>query len=605
MEHVFFTTTIHLSSWPYKKVKNDPPEQHRQDEAIAKMHRFCHEIYSVPVTWIVSWGAMKKYGTLLRGYCTKYGDEVGIMEYGIYPKNILEGETEPCQEWVEELGLTRPDEFISSEPELVGTESWNDMPYEKQKRCISYLKKQYEEELGVPVTTFAVPFINADTIRVFHEVGITCSWAYNWNYFCEGINNKGCPFSPFYPGTQNHNVPEQNREECKTLAVHWGMSPYCLLYGSDTKSRRDASWCLNSMELTNRSMGLNQSDYDRRLIAERVSQAAYNPYVHLPVQLEAVWMDEEDISGCGRHEQFPSFNPHCTENFYKQIEECLRLGAQPVTHREFAEWHQKNIGDTAEMVTYSEDVTGGAVGNGKDSVAEPFLIYSDKTRQYWFSRAYGINYIRKYEYDRIQPNRHGEYPFFREPQVYLKTKHGIVLRTGIHIADGRAYYAASGLSFTAYEDVPDYAGAVWSLNLPEEVAEQDLQMQGIKRLKLIREKNAALFFADFQEGENELLLWSDVPAQFVRVARKERVGRRYEIWIENTGNEMRFARLHEVIDRNLRIGGFWWDGIYYHSIYAFDSAWYDYQTGEFSFGACYPRTFHLNRGYTRLSLELL
>ena len=281
------------------------------------------------------------------------------------------------------------------------------------------------------------------------------------------------------------------------------------------------------------------------------------------------------------------------------------MGAKPVTQRQFAEWHQKHIGDTAEMVTYSEDVTGGVVGNGKDSFVEPFIIYSDKTRQYWFSRAYGINYIRKYEYDRLLPNFHGEYPFSREPQVYLKTKHSIVLKTGIHIQDGRAYYAASGLQFTAYEDVPEYAGAIWSLNLPEEVMESDLQMTGMKRVKLLKEKNAALFFADLKEGENELALWSDIPERYVRIARKEKIGRRYEIWIENTGKEMRFTSLEETIATDLRIGGFWWDGVYYHSIYAFDSAFYDYKSGMFRFGACYPRTFRLNRGYTRLSLELL
>ena len=605
MKNVFFTTTVHVSSWPYKKVKNDPIELHRQNEAIAKVHRFCHQIYKVPVTWIVSWGGLQKYGATLKGFCDTFGDEVGIMEYGIYPQNVLDGDAS-CQHWVEELGIPRPDAFAASEPELVGTESWNDMPYQKQKTCISYLKKAYENVLGRPVTTFAAPFINGDTVRVLKEEGFTCVWGYNWNYFCEGINNKGCPFVPFYPSALNHNLPEKEEKACTLLATHWGISPYSVWNYCESHSRRTPAWCLNSMELANRSLGLNNVDYDRTVIRERASQIEYNSYVHLPLQLETVWMDEEDISAYGLPEQYPSYNPHSAENFYKQIEECLRLGAVPVTQRALAQWHKANVGPSGCAVTYSEDPVPEVEGNGKDRHIPPFMAYADKDHQYWFSRDRGMNYIRKYTYTEQNARANdGEFPFENEPDVYIKIKHSVTLHSGVCISDGGAYYEAGGLELTAYREYPDYAGAIWQLNLPAYVREQDIAVRNIKDFKLLRSKNAAIFFADLQKGDNELVFRSDLPGQFIRICRKERVGRRYEIWLENTGEEAKFCRLQTVIDKNLRLGGFWWDGVYRRNLFCYDFGGYNAETGEFCFSVGYPQSLRLNRGYTRLTLELL
>jgi len=606
MNNVFFTTTVHLSSWPFERAKNDPVSLHEQDDAIENMHRFCHEIYKVPITWIVSWGALKKYKEKLKDFCQLHGDEVGIMEYGIYPNDMLDDVARFDQDWVEEMGIVRSGVFVPSEPELEGKfEAWNDMAYEKQRDCISHLKKRYEDELGMPVTTFASPFINNDTIRVFKEVGITCSWAYNWNYFCEGINNKGCLPSPFYPSEINHNVPEKNKEQLKVLAVHWGISSFTTTVNAENRSRQSAAWCLNPMEFANRSLGLDMYEYGKEQIRERISMAKYNPYVHLPIQLEAVWMDEEAPKTQGYYELYPAFNPRCAEVFYSEIEECLRNGAVGITHSAFAQWHKENIGDTPETVFYSEDHNPELIGFGKDMGYAPFVVYGNKNNQYWFSKAHGLNYIRKYDYNLPVVDRHGELPFENQPNVFLHTKHQNAVYSGIHIENGKAHYEISGLNFTSYENTKEYAAAIWSMNMPEYITEQDILTENIKHFKLLCDKNTALIFADLKEGDNFLKFTSSIPEKYITVKYSEKRGRRYEIWIQNDNIEVELCKLSITIDKNLRLGGFWWDGFYHRSTHTFDYSHYNRDTGEFYIGAAYPCSFKLNTGLTRLSLELL
>ena len=131
--NVFFTTAVHLQSWSPIQAINDPTQLHNQDEAIQKMHRFCHEIYDVPITWLTSWGSLQKYKDTLIPFCNNYSDEVAILEYGIYPSMVLGDDPSAYQGWVEEAGLVRPHEFQSREVELANTKSWRDMTYGNKK----------------------------------------------------------------------------------------------------------------------------------------------------------------------------------------------------------------------------------------------------------------------------------------------------------------------------------------------------------------------------------------------------------------------------------------------------------------------------------------
>ena len=60
---------VHLNDQPWSMLKCDPPGLHYQYEAIEKMHRFCHEIYKVPITWLTSYAALMKYKDYLAAVC--------------------------------------------------------------------------------------------------------------------------------------------------------------------------------------------------------------------------------------------------------------------------------------------------------------------------------------------------------------------------------------------------------------------------------------------------------------------------------------------------------------------------------------------------------
>lgn len=68
IQNVFPTCSVHLFNWPYEMLKGDPPTLHRQGEAIAKMDRFCHRIYKVPITWLCTCSALQRICARLRGY---------------------------------------------------------------------------------------------------------------------------------------------------------------------------------------------------------------------------------------------------------------------------------------------------------------------------------------------------------------------------------------------------------------------------------------------------------------------------------------------------------------------------------------------------------
>ena len=64
MNNLFFTNSIMVREVPTSFLIADPPAYHGQDEAIQKIHRFCHEIYNMPITWLCCNTSVHKYKDL-------------------------------------------------------------------------------------------------------------------------------------------------------------------------------------------------------------------------------------------------------------------------------------------------------------------------------------------------------------------------------------------------------------------------------------------------------------------------------------------------------------------------------------------------------------
>ncbi len=606
---LFTTCAVHLTEFPEFIMRNDPTACHPNEEAVGKIDRFCHQIYKVPITWLCSYSSLLKYKDQLKRFVHEYGDEVAIYEQGIGTHFALDNQPETYQPWVEECGLKRPDDgFKSKEAESIGGKCWHDMSYDEQKTALTYLKKTYESILGTPVHTLGSPHTSQDTIRIMTEIGLNVSWGYCWNYFCEGINHKGSLIYPFYINAKNHSVPEQNVTNSSVLAIPWGLTSTLITTHVEAHCRLGGpGFCLNTLEMLFRSAGLDKYDYHRKILAEFARSASWNPYMLLPLQLEAIWFSEAEISK-ELYDQYPAFNSATTEIFYSQIETALRLGAKPVTFTQFADWHRKTIGDTAECVLYSEDPIPEVRNRGKDQAYVPQIIYSSKTKQYWFEQSRGFNYVRKYVYTPTVEEKDiiDEYPYADEPRVFLKIKHGLNVMTGIAMNAETAFYELHDLQLTSYLDDPDYAAVLWQANLPSYIRDEDIQIGGaMTGFKTIREKNAAILFADLKKGNNTLIFRSDAPQKHIRIASSERVGRRHEVWFENEADEAVLHSLDLKIPTKLKLGGFWWDGRYTRSIFRYGPSHYNRNTGDFFLRSLYPATLKLNHGLTRFSIELM
>jgi hypothetical protein len=606
----FMTCSVHLSDAPWCVMKNDPPGLHQQYEAIEKMHRFCHEIYNVPITWLASYAALMKYKEYLVRFVRDYGDEVAIMDGVISSNESLGGEAEKYQSWVEACGLSRPgSEYRSKEAEVAaGSRVLHDLSYDDQMTALSYLKQRYDEILGQNTRALAVPWINGDTIKVMKELGMDVSWGYCWNYFCEGINHKGSLLQPFYISDINHTIPSQQVDGKDVLAIPWGTFSPVIAYGVEAHSRMGApGYCLNALELANRSEGHDKFRYHENIVKETLAQGKWNRYAYVPLQLEAAWMDEAPMPE-ERYTQFPSFNSANTEVFYTEIETALRSDARPLTLSGFADWFKEKIKDTPPTVYYSEDYLPDLRSKGKDQAYPPMVIYADKTRQYWFSKARGMNYLRKYEYASQIPENEivEEYPFEMEPRVFLKVKTGLNLQTGIKLSPEGACYEAAGMQFSAYDGDPNYAAILWKANIPAYIQDSDLETGGaVTGFRTIRDKNAAIVFANLRKGTNDLVFRSDLPSKHVRIKSVARTGQRYEIWLENDGDEVVLHTLNAILEPGLKIGGFWWDGLYSRTIFRYGWGVYDWETGAFELKCFYPVALKVNHGLTRVSVELL
>ncbi len=607
-KNLFFTCAVLLQHTPPWIVETDPPGAHRLTEAIEKMDRFCHKIYRVPITWLCNYAVVEKHGETLARFIRDYGDEVAILEHGILTRGYLRGQEAEYQGWVEASGLARPYDYLSKEPELASTQGFHDMPYEHQVTALTYLKKFFDERLGQNTRIFANPCIGAETIRVMAEVGLDGSWAHNWNYFCEGINNKGSLFQPFYVHPENHNVPAAEVRPESVFAVHWGPISQVIMTKVDTHSRLGLpGYCLNALEMTNRSQGLDKFDFHRNVITEYAEWAQWNPYIHIPLQLEAVWMDETTMPE-ETYDQFPRFNTANTEVFYTQIETALRLGAKPSSISAFADWHRQNIGDTAEMIWHATDHLADVRGKGKDQAYLPTVLFGDKKRQYWFDQSRGFNYVRRYLYDPpvSEKDIKDEYPFATEPNIYLQIKRSHNMRAGIVLSPEKASYELTEFDLTAYEADPAYAAIVWQANIPSYIADADIETGGrLTEFRTVREKNLAILFADLEEGYNKMTFRSDLPNQYIRIVSADVIGKRFEVWIQNDAEPSALHTLNLKLPPGLKIGGFWWDGRYSRSI--FHNGWggYDRITGDFAMWSFYPVTLPIGSGLTRCSIELL
>ncbi len=606
--NVFFTCAVHLQHIPPWLMKWDPPAVHGLDEAITKMDRFCHQIHHVPITWLCSYAALQKYGDRLARFIRDYGDEVAIMEGGIATRESLNGQEAEYQGWVEECGLRRPDDdYQSKEPGVSSARAFHDMSADEQTIALTYLKQTYDRVLGQNTRILACPHQNQNTIRIMGDLGLEVSWAYNWDYFCEGINNKGCLFYPFYVSQLNHNIPEQEAGRNRVLAVHWGPISPVIMNHVGTHCRNGLpGYCLNALEMTQRGEGLDKFNFHRKVIEEWAGWGKWNPFVHIPLQLEAVWMDEGP-SPAGVYDMYPAFNPANTEVFYTQIETALRVGARPMTISGFADWHRTKIGDTAEMIWHSADPLPDLRGKGKDQAYQPLVLYGDKHRQYWFDKSRGFNYVRKYTYNPVvkEADIEDEYPFATEPRVYLRVKHQDNLRAGIAIRQGKASYELAEFDLTAYHDDPDYAAILWEANLPFYVTDADLETGGaVTGFRTVREKNLAILFANLKKGTNQTVFRSELPGRFIRVVSSERVGRRYEIWIQNDGDPVGLHTFEADLPPGLAFGGFWWDGQRHPSLFRYGWFHYDLESGRMTLKIMYPITLPIHSGLTRFSLEL-
>ncbi|MBQ0106079.1 MAG: hypothetical protein KBT47_08610, partial [Armatimonadetes bacterium] len=558
----------------------------------AKIHRFCHEIYNIPITWLVDHKSMLLRQDMLKEYMEKYNDEVAILEWGMFTENVKDAEI--FQPWVESAGIIRPKDFVFND-ELQTSVGFHNMETEDIEKAIKFFAEDYRRVFGCDMKTFGNAFVDWRTVKAMKEAGIKNIWGYNWNYFCEGINNKGCPPGPFYIGEKNHNVPG-NSEDC-IIGVHWGAASHLIQYETDKFCRQGgAGHCLNVLELANRSYGLDKIDFHKKVIREYAENAKWNPVVHIPLQIEAIWIDEgKTPEELGVYCQYPTFNPGNTEAYYTELEESMAVGAKGVTISDLCDYMRENVPCDHKYIFFSEDIAPDLRHKGKDAPWDTFLVYKDNKRQYWFLKDRKFNYIRKYDYvedNRTDLNFFGEYPFEEEPSVALKSKSMLCPTAGISLTDETACYELRDFSLTAKKEYKDYASVIWQANIPSYISDSEIETGGfVKDFVSVRDKNAVLLFGDLKEGLNDCIFRSGKPKDFIKIVRKELVGTRYEIWIENKGEETSLVSLETQILPGLALGGYWWNGEYNHTLYRFGWNDYNQKTGKFKIMSFYPVSF--------------
>ena len=179
MDNLFFTNSIMIrQTLPYM-LKDSPAYFHDNDEAIKKMHSFCHELYKIPITWLVDHASMLKYADLLKEYIEKYNDEVAILEWGIATKDIIGDDAKEYQSWVESAEIKRPDKFQIRD-EMSYFLAFCDMSDEDIDKAIKFFAEDFRRVFGRNMSTFANAFIDERTVKACKKYGIKNIWGYNW-----------------------------------------------------------------------------------------------------------------------------------------------------------------------------------------------------------------------------------------------------------------------------------------------------------------------------------------------------------------------------------------------------------------------------------------
>lgn len=608
MSNFFSTCTIMIARQPANVNGECLTADADYRNTVEKVHDFFHLRLKVPVVWLVGENMLAPYGERFRSWRQEYGDEFGIYELGMAGSEFDPG---LWQEWIEKGGFKRP--VITDGPPY---KTWGDLPEETQVACMRYLKGCYDQALDQDTKLIYAPYGNASTVRAMKTAGLSILWGYNWGLYGDGVDatGKGCLPGPFYVSDVHAKVPAHEGDR-SVFGFPWGGASFVNAYCSSRMAKIALNdVCLNPHELANRSPrelagGAHSGSSDRiefvdRLIAEYAAQTAWNPFVLLPLQIEAYWLDESEFA----YGQHPHFNPRTTELFFHEVEAALRQGAKIVTCEQFMAWYRERFARTPELLWHSEDLLKGVRIRGKDHDYSPMLIYGDHSRQDIFLKEQGFNPVRHYSYATVEAAADPclEYPFKAEPRVELKVKEWTTPQMGIVLGPEGAAYEVRQHDLTAYDDEPDYSFVLWEANIPDYVGLEDLQLSpNIKRVRLLREKNIALVFAPLVKGANMIAIASAKPGQFIRIEEVRLSGRRYEIYLRNDGPPVALCSLRARIGAGLKVGGFWWDGRYHETLYEYHYSPYNWRTGDLNLNTAYPFSLPLRSGITRCSIEIV
>lgn len=568
-------------------------------EAIEKIDDFFHRRLGVPVNWLICHKGMLRIKDTLRRFHDEYGDEVGVMEWCLYGEKLLEP---GVQTWVEQAGVTRP-----AGESLI---PWNQLDEEEIYRAFSCLKSEYEKALGFEVVLAFGANGGDDMVRALKRCGFQTMWGYNWNLYGDGVDatGRGTLPDPFFVSSANAKIPAEPGDT-SLLGVPWGAGDYANIWQLPRQCRLAINnVCLNPHELANRSGDVDEYEYVEKFYARAASET-WNPYRFAPLQCEAHWLDES-----GRFfVHHPNFNTRSVEVLFHEVETALNYGAEIVTFQTFGKWMRTHFDRTPKVIHVCEDLLPDTRIRGKDCAFAETVIVSDAEKQLIFEKDHGFNYVRKYVYTPpvagLPPN--DEYPGLPEPAVELKVQAWTSPRFGLHLSANDACYEIGEMGgdcfpLTALQDEPDYHCLIWHFNLPDYVNVEDLECSdNIKSVQLVRERNLAIINANLRQGNNELRLVSHLPAQYIHMEKPRLSGRRYEVYIRNDGPQVAVSFLDLLLEPNLKIGGFWWNGKYYSSIYHFNYSPYVWRTGELRLFLAWPDALPLRPGLNRCSFEVL
>ena len=568
------------------------------DEAIDKLDEYCHRRLGIPLNWLVCHKGMQRMAEKLRRFHDDYGDEVGILEWSVYGRGLL---VPGLQSWVEALGLERP--------EGDAVLPWHQLDEEYAARAFSFLKADFERHLGFEVTLAFGANGGDALVRALKRTGFHTLWGYNWNLYGDGVDatGRGTLPDPFFISSSNAKIPAEPGDTA-LVAAPWGAGDYANIWQLVRQCRLGINnVCLNPHELANRAGAVDACAYVEKMFA-RAAAETWNPYRFVPLQCEAHWLDESGLF----YAHHPDFAPRCVEMFFHEIETALEHRAEITTFSRFHQWLSGHFDRTPDVIHVCEDLLPDTRFRGKDGPFSETVVASGADGQAIFEKSHGFSYVRKYSYvppiGGLPPT--DEYPGLSEPPVELQVKAWTSPRFGLHLRPGDATYEFGDLDrdclpLTSERDEPDYQCVIWHANLPDYVTEDDLELSdNIRGIRIIHERNLALLKASLTRGNNELRVSSHLPARHIHMEEPRLSGRRYEILIHNDASPAGVSFLDIRLEKNLRIGGFWWNGRRYPSIYHFNYSPYIWRTGELRLFTAWPDALTLKHGTTRCSFEI-